>query len=106
MKELCLRAFIFRWNLDPLGNVLLGSVGALKGRGGPMAPQPTRLGNVRPSQACHSLSIRAPSSKEQRLLSVGSKTSAPPQLPFTIPHIPTNRDHKALNRGTLGGLGN
>ena len=28
-----------------------------------------------------------------------------PQLPFKRPHIPTNRDHKALNRGTLGGLG-
>ena len=25
-----------------------------------------------------------------------------PQLPFKRPHIPTNRDHKALNRGTLG----
>ena len=29
----------------------------------------------------------------------------PPQLPFQIRCIPTNRDHKALNRGTLGGLG-
>ena len=28
-----------------------------------------------------------------------------PQLPFKIPHITTNRDHNALNRGTLGGLG-
>ena len=28
-----------------------------------------------------------------------------PQLPFKIPHIPTNRDHKALNRAPLGGLG-
>ena len=28
-----------------------------------------------------------------------------PQLPLKIPHIPTNRDQKALNRGTLGGLG-
>ena len=28
-----------------------------------------------------------------------------PQLPFEIPHIPTNRDQKALIRGTLGGLG-
>ena len=28
-----------------------------------------------------------------------------PQLPFKIPHIPTSRDHKALNRATLGGLG-
>ena len=27
-----------------------------------------------------------------------------PQLHFKIPHTPTNRDHKALNRGTLGGL--
>ena len=27
-----------------------------------------------------------------------------PQLPIKIPHIPTNRDHKALNRSTLGGL--
>ena len=28
-----------------------------------------------------------------------------PQLPFKTPQIPSNRDHKALNRGTLGGLG-
>ena len=32
-------------------------------------------------------------------------STSTPQLPFEIPHIPTNRDHKALNRGTLGGLG-
>ena len=28
-----------------------------------------------------------------------------PSLPLKISHIPTNRDHKALNRGTLVGLG-
>ena len=28
-----------------------------------------------------------------------------PQLPFKIPHKPTNRDQKALNRDTLGALG-
>ena len=28
-----------------------------------------------------------------------------PQLPFKIPHIPTDRDHRALNRGTLWDLG-
>ena len=28
-----------------------------------------------------------------------------PQLPFKIPHIPTNRDQKTLKRATLGGLG-
>ena len=28
-----------------------------------------------------------------------------PQLRFKTPHIPTNRDHEALDRGTLGGLG-
>ena len=28
-----------------------------------------------------------------------------PQLPFKIPHMPSNRDYKALNRATLGGLG-
>ena len=37
------------------------------------------------------------------------KTKGPfhqnPQLPFKIPRIPTNRDHKPLDRGTLGGLG-
>ena len=32
------------------------------------------------------------------------KTSTP-QLPFQTPQMPSNRDHKALNRGTLGGLG-
>ena len=31
--------------------------------------------------------------------------SSTPQLPFKTPQIPSNRDHKALNRGTLGGLG-
>ena len=30
---------------------------------------------------------------------------APPQLPFKESQIPSNGDHKALNRGTLGGLG-
>ena len=33
-------------------------------------------------------------------------TTSTPQLPFKTPQIPSNRDHKALNRGTLGGLGN
>ena len=28
-----------------------------------------------------------------------------PQLPFKTPKIPSNRDYKALKRGTLGGLG-
>ena len=32
--------------------------------------------------------------------------SGSPQLPFKTPQIPSNGDHKALNRGTLGGLGN
>ena len=33
-------------------------------------------------------------------------TTSTPQLAFKTPHIPTNRDQKALNnRGTLGGLG-
>ena len=38
-------------------------------------------------------------------LSKNLPTSSTPQLPFKIPHIATNRDHKALNKGTLGGLG-
>ena len=32
-------------------------------------------------------------------------TTSTPQQPFKRLHIPTNRDHKALNRGTLEGLG-
>ena len=28
-----------------------------------------------------------------------------PQLPFKRPYIPSSGDRKALNRGTLGGLG-
>ena len=32
-------------------------------------------------------------------------TASTRQLPFKISHIATNRDHKALYRGTLGGLG-
>ena len=35
----------------------------------------------------------------------GSKHSSAPQLPFKRPQTTSNRDHKALNRGTLGGLG-
>ena len=31
-------------------------------------------------------------------------TDSTPQLPFKIPQIPSNRDYKALNRVTLGGL--
>ena len=33
------------------------------------------------------------------------KATSTPQLPFKIPQIPSNRDHKALNSGTLGGVG-
>ena len=33
-------------------------------------------------------------------------TNQHPQLPHKRPHIPTNRDHKAINRGTLGGSRN
>ena len=35
----------------------------------------------------------------------GNPIPAPPQLPFKTPQVPSNRDCKALNRGTLGGLG-
>ena len=35
----------------------------------------------------------------------GLRWTSTPQLPFEEPQIPSNRDHKALNRGTLGGLG-
>ena len=31
--------------------------------------------------------------------------SSTPQLPFQRPQIPSNRDHKVFNRGTLGGAG-
>ena len=31
--------------------------------------------------------------------------SGEPPLPFKMPQIPINRDHEALNRGTLGGPG-
>ena len=33
------------------------------------------------------------------------ESTSTPQLPFKRPQIPSNRDHKALNRGTLGGAG-
>ena len=29
----------------------------------------------------------------------------PPHIPLKRPQVPSNRDHKALNRGTLRGLG-
>ena len=32
-------------------------------------------------------------------------TSSTPPLPFKIPQIPSNRGHKALKKGTLGGVG-
>ena len=35
----------------------------------------------------------------------GCSGSSTPQLPFKEPQIPFNREHKALNRATLGGLG-
>ena len=34
-----------------------------------------------------------------------SMPTSTPQLPFKTPQVPSNRDYKALNRGTLGGLG-
>ena len=34
-----------------------------------------------------------------------SLTLSTPQLPFKTPQIPSSRDHKALDRGTLRGLG-
>ena len=43
----------------------------------------------------------------QRLSPIFDTSSTPstPQQPSKTPQIPSNRDHKALNRGTLGGLG-
>ena len=38
------------------------------------------------------------------LLGVPGRDSDP-QLAFKRPQIPSNRDHKALNRGTLGDVG-
>ena len=38
-------------------------------------------------------------------ITFGSLHTSTPQLPFKTPQIPSNRDHKALNRGTLVGLG-
>ena len=32
----------------------------------------------------------------------GCVSASTPQLSFKIPQIPSNRDHKALNRATLG----
>ena len=39
------------------------------------------------------------------VLGWGWKRTSTPQLPAKIPQIPSNRDHKALNGGTLGGGG-
>ena len=39
-----------------------------------------------------------------RVAKTSTKTSTP-QLPFNRSQIPSYRDHKALNRGTLGGVG-
>ena len=41
----------------------------------------------------------------QALKPLSSKTHHHPRLHFKTPQIPSGRDHKALNRGTLGGLG-
>ena len=38
-------------------------------------------------------------------LSGASQSASTLQLPFKIHQIPSNRDYKAPNRGTLGGLG-
>ena len=50
----------------------------------------------------------AKSAGPSRLRGLAAPKKAPsstPQLRLKTRHIPTNRDHKALNRGTLGGLG-
>ena len=39
---------------------------------------------------------------QNRRLGIRDRT---PQLPFKTPQIPSNRDQKALNRATLGGVG-
>ena len=41
----------------------------------------------------------------QNLLRCSGDLCSTPQLPFEEPQIPSNRDHKALNRGTLEGRG-
>ena len=51
-------------------------------------------------------SLEAPTSgqKQGKLSKIGGPASTS-QLPFKTPQIASNRDHRALNRGTLGGLG-
>ena len=36
---------------------------------------------------------------------IGCRITSTPSLPFKTPQIPSNGDHTALNRGTLGGQG-
>ena len=66
---------------------------------GSRSPWPSKLWYVSPGST-QSLqdSLTEALLKSQRL-------STTPQIPFKIHHVPTNRDHKALNRGTWGGLG-
>ena len=52
------------------------------------------------SDCCHTCSFQGLKRPQKH-----KGTTSTPQLPFKIPHIPSNRDHKAINRGTLGGLG-
>ena len=44
---------------------------------------------------------RASAHDGERVHSCTMTTTSTPQLPFKEPQIPSNRDHKALNRGTL-----
>ena len=48
--------------------------------------------------------LRGPISPHISIASL-QQLPAPPQLSFKRPQIPSNRDHMALNRATLGGLG-
>ena len=48
----------------------------------------------------HQLNAKAGTKRNQQV-----SPPAPPQQPFKTPQIPSTRDHKALNRGTFGGLG-
>ena len=68
---------------------------------------PAPHGPARPPSHSRPLASARLSSLEDGLFSVMfvGLCPAPPQLPFKRPQIPANRDHKALSRGTSGGLG-
>ena len=65
----------------------------------PIGPDSSQIG---PMEALGSQKAAEQGSHQPQYIIPASRTT---QLPCKGPQIPSDRDHKTLNRGTLGGLG-